>query len=534
MAILLAQRGVDSPERAAAFLAPSHDQLAPASEISGLSRAVERLSRALDDGARIRVLGDYDADGVSATALVAAVLRNLGSAEVSTFLPRRDEDGYGLQARHVERAAADGIELLIVVDSGTAAVDAHDAARALGVELVILDHHLPGESAVEGPLLVNPRLGAPEAALELTAAGLALRVTAALLELRGRDVPWAALLRIACLGTIADVAPLTGDNRILAALGLDAWREPRSVGLRALASAARLAGPPSAADVAFRLAPRLNAAGRLGSADPALELLLTRDRERAGELARVLERRNAERQAIERRILDGARERVSSRGGTPPLVVAWSTSWHRGVVGIAAARLARELHRPTVLLAVDGDEATGSGRSVAGISLHALLAPWRDRLERFGGHAQAIGLTVRTERLEALREAWEEAATLHVERLRVHERTYHLDVDPSEVGPELAAAIDRLAPFGAGNPEPILRLAGCRATSRRPFGRGHLRIALAGGPRPLPAVVWRFDERYGTVPDGELEVFGALEADRYDGLRLRVDDLRPVRARSTD
>jgi len=533
LALLLAQRGVERPEAARDFLAPSLERLSPASDLPGLDGAVDRLSSALDDGARIRVLGDYDADGVTSTALLAAALRSLGAESLSTFLPRRDADGYGLQVRHVEAAAEDGVDVLVVVDSGTSAVDAHEAARALGLDLVILDHHLSDQAPREGPLLVNPRLGALPEAAELTAAGLSLRVAAALLERRGREVPWDALLRIACLGTIADVAPLTGDNRVIAALGLAALRVPRSVGLRALGAAARLHGEPTAADVAFRLAPRLNAAGRLGAADPALELLLTRDRGRAEELAAELERRNAERQTIERRIVDGARRQVLERGDPPPVVVAWSDAWHRGVVGIAAAKLARELHRPTVLLAVEGDEATGSGRSVGGISLHELLRPWSDRLERFGGHAQAVGLTARTERLPALREAWEEAATPHSEVLRVRERRFHLEVALADAGPELASLLGRVAPFGAGNPEPILRIVGARVAASRPFGRGHLRLDLEGAGGTLTAVAWRFGERFGELPDGPLELFGALEADRYDGLRLRVEDLRPESAPAT-
>jgi len=535
IAELLALRGIADPAAADRFLTPSLDQLSPA--LAGLQAAADRLADAAARRERVTVVGDYDVDGVTATALVAASLTAHG-AEVETVLPRRDGEGYGLQRLHVERASAAGSSLLVAVDSGTGAHEAWEAAERLGVGLVIVDHHLPPASgpppAADGRWLVNPRLGAPAAATETTAAGLAARLAAALFERAGREAPWPGLLRLAALGTIADVAPLVGDNRVLAALGVAALADTPSPGLRELLRRAAVRSPPTASDVAFRLAPRLNAAGRLSDARSALELLLTRDRTRASELAQQLEGWNAERQAIERRILDEAREQLASRAQTPWLAVLSSVRWHRGVVGVAAARLAREIHRPVILLAEDGSEATGSGRSVAGLPLHELLSPWAGELRRFGGHAQAIGLTVEMARLPALREAWEGAAAAWRERLEQRELRYDLPLDLAAVDLGLVERLARLAPFGNGNPEPIFRCGPCVPVGApERFGRGHLRFRVADAPtRRHRAAVVAWGAAEGGVPElpPELELLAAVERDRYDSVRLRCVDLRGVAA----
>jgi single-stranded-DNA-specific exonuclease len=536
LAELLAQRGVEDAEAARRFLAPARELLSPAEEVEGLAAAANRLTAASAAGARVVVVGDYDVDGVAATALMAATLEHLG-ADVRTLLPRRDEEGYGLQPLHVRHAVATGAALLVAVDSGTTAQAAWDEARKHGLELVVVDHHLAAEAPREaedaaGPIVVNPRLGAaPEAARNLTAAGLAARLAGVLFERAGRAVPWDSLLRLASLGTIADVAPLVGDNRILAAGGLVALPATRSPGLRALLRSASVRPPLAAADVAFRLAPRLNAAGRLGSADEALELILTRDEGRAAELARHLERRNAERQSIEARILGAARRELERRGEIPPVVVLSSPDWHAGVVGVAAARLARELHRPTILLAERDGLATGSGRSVAGLALHELVAPLAASLERFGGHAQAVGMTVRVDRLGMLRDSLETAAAEWSERLAVRELRYDLALPLAAAAPELPAVLAALGPFGVGNPEPVFRFGACSVlTEPRRFGNGHLRFEVgesAGDDVPRRRVVWwRAGEGAEAQRGRRLDLLAAIEADRLDGVRLRLITLR--------
>jgi single-stranded-DNA-specific exonuclease len=484
------------------------------------------------------VVGDYDVDGVSAAALIATLLRR-GGAVVEVVLPRRDRDGYGLSAAHVRAARAAASTLLVAVDSGTNAADAWDEASRLALPLIVIDHHLPEDGHPRGGVLVNPRLpGSPAGLVESTAAGLALRIGEALIAELGLEIPWESLARVACLGVIADVAPLVGDNRIIAALGTAALAGARSPGLRALAKVAGLEGRVRATDVAFRLAPRLNAAGRLGSADEALELLLTRDAGRARELAELLDRRNSGRRALEERTLVEARRGLAEREEAPGLVAAWSADWHRGVVGVAAARLARELHRPTVLLAVNEERATGSGRSAAGLVLHQFLSVWSHRYERFGGHAQAVGLTVRAAELEGLRSEWEAASREWLPRLRERRLRYDLALSLGEIDDTLLASVETLEPFGAGNDEPLFRLGPLRrAGELRPFGGGHLAFDVEAEDNPgrrVAVVAWGRAGVNVEVPTEPFEMLAAVERDRYRGLRARLVEIRPVTGESSD
>jgi len=525
---LLALRGVTDAAQAAAFLAPGRDQLHPPQLLLGLPEAAGRLAEACRSGECVAVLGDYDVDGVSATALLAAVLRR-GGARVETFLGRRHEEGYGLHAVHARRARERGAAVLVAVDCGTNSHAAASAARSLGLDLVIVDHHLLEDGVPEHAILVNPRQPGDRYPFpELAAVGLALKVALALLEALALPVPWDALLRIACLGTIADVAPLLGENRVIAALGLRALADTPSPGLRALFEEAGLRPPLRADDVAFRLAPRLNAAGRLGPADPALELLLEREPGAARALAGRLGRLNRERQLLESRILAQAREQIGE-SGSAHLGVAWSPDWNRGVVGIAAARLVRELGHPVVLLAVEQEHATGSGRSVPGIHLHDFLKPWTGRLVRFGGHAQAVGLTAEARGLEALAREWREAASAWDPAVLEPVLRYDLELAPAEVDESLLGQIERLEPFGAGNPEPLLRIGPLEpAGGVRRFGSGHGSRPLSGPGRsvPIEAYGWSWGDRLAVLA-GRIEALACLERDRWrGGARLRLVDLR--------
>lgn len=528
---LLARRGVVDGARARDFLAPDLAHLHSPVQLLGFEASVERLAAAKLRSEKVAVVGDYDVDGIAATAILAASLRADG-IEVETILPRRDTEGYGFQPVHVERAAAAGCTLLVTVDCGIQSFAGAETAARRGLDLIVTDHHLPDAGLPRPALIVNPRQpGCSYPFRDLTGAGLAFKLGAAYLERAGREVRWAALLRIACLGTIADVAPLVGENRVIAALGLAALADARSPGLRALLQASGVQPPVRAADVGFRIGPRLNAAGRLASPDPALEVLLTRDARRAAELVEQLGRWNAERQSHEATILDQARAELEGRGELPPLVIAWRAGWHKGVVGVAAGRLAREYHRPVVLLAVDGDLATGSGRSIAGISLHGFLQPVADRLERFGGHDQAIGLTARTEALPDLRARLEEAAADWDENLLVPRIEYDDEVDPGSLDDELWETVQRFEPFGAANPEPLFRIGPLRAAAPpRPFGARHLSIrVVAGGRGAVDLVGWGWGERAGDAWSRPFEVLAHLDRDRMrGGLALRLVDARPM------
>jgi len=420
---------------------------------------------------------------------------------------------------------------LLTVDCGSTAHAAVEEALAAGLAVIVVDHHLPDRPLPTAVAHVNPRQeGCPYPFRDLAAAGLALKVALALGARLGHELPVERLLRVACLGTVADMVPLRGENRVIAALGLKSLGATRSRGLQALFRQAQVAAPLSATDVGFRIGPRLNAAGRLGSAEPALELLLTRDDDRALELAEQLERLNGDRQRQEREVVDEATARVAARPTLPPVIVEWSPDWHRGVVGIAASRLARAYCRPTLLLSVDGELATGSGRSVPGVALYDFLAPWASDLDRFGGHAQAVGLTARTDRLESLRAAWEEAASQWPPEALGRTRVYELELAPRHVNRQLLRQLEQLEPHGEGNQRPLARVGPLRVQgSPRPFGRGHLR-ALAIGPdgHRVPLLGWGWEARAPSLR-GDFEVLATLERDRLTGEPvLHLVDARPA------
>jgi single-stranded-DNA-specific exonuclease len=530
LAALLARRGVEDPEGASRFLAPSPDQLHDPFLLDGMEAAVERLLAARRRGEKVAVVGDYDVDGVTSTAILLAVLAARGF-EVEPILPHRLREGYGFQPVHVERARDRGCSLVVTADCGSSSVAAAERALALGVDVIVTDHHLPGEALPEGTLHINPRRAECSYPFpDLAAVGLALKLASAVSGRLGKPAPLAPLLRLACLGTIADLVPLRGENRVIAALGLRALADCRSQGLKALIRQSGMKPPYTASDVGFRLGPRINAAGRLSSAERALDLLMCRDAGRALELALELDGWNRERQAAETRVVEEVRESLAGRPSLPPVVVAWSAGWHRGVVGIAAGRIAKEVNRPTILLAVEERSATGSGRSLPGIELHQFLCGWKGSLERFGGHSQAVGLTAATDRLEALRGEWEEAAAAWPEELLAPRQRYELQLDPGRLTAELLAGIAALEPFGQGNPRPVIRTGPLRlAGEPRLFGRGHLSARARGeGGAAIDLVGWRWGERAGCLR-GAFEAVACLEHDAYRNAPvLRLIDARPA------
>jgi single-stranded-DNA-specific exonuclease len=533
LAALLAQRGVEDAASASRFLSPSLDQLHDPFRLAGMEQAVARLVTARDRGERVAIVGDYDVDGISATALLAAVFAARGVA-THPILPHRMREGYGFQPVHVERAREAGCRLVLTVDCGSSAAEAVAAAFAAGLDVVITDHHVPSGDLPAAAIHVNPRqAGCSYPFPDLAAAGLALKLALAFAERCGRPVEPTPLLRVACLGTIADLVPLRGENRVIAALGLRALGESRSVGLQALIRQSGLQPPLTAADVGFRLGPRLNAAGRLHDPGRALELLLSRDAERALALAAELDDWNRERQAAEAHVVEEARRQIAARRPLPAILVAWSADWHQGVVGVAAGRIAKELHRPTVLLSLDGAMATGSGRSLPEIALHAFLAPWQSRLRRFGGHSRAVGLSVEAGHLEGLRDEWERSAAASWEPAWLERRhVYDLALAPRSVTGEVIDEMRRLEPFGQGNPQPLLRIGPLRL--RRPprlFGKGHLAAEGEGeGGARVGLVGWGWAGRAGDLA-GEFEVLANPEIDPWHGGPvLRLVDCRPAGA----
>ena len=477
-ASVLARRGYDEPETARRFLDaadPDHDPTL----LGDMVVAVERLREAVSAGTRICVHGDYDVDGICATALAVIFLRELG-ADVAWHLPSRFEEGYGVSRETLGRLADDGVGLVLTVDCGITAVEEVAEARQGGLDVIVTDHHRPGDVLPECPIVATRPSAYPFP--ELCGTGVVYKLGVALL---GPDHPVVARsLDLVALATIADVVPVVDENRALASAGLRVLASTSRVGLQALMRSARV--DPAAVDagaVGFRLAPRINAAGRLGRPDLALELVLTEDADEARQHADALEELNRDRQAVEDRIL---REAIAAVEAMPEPkqrrrgYVLWSEDWHEGVIGIVASRLVTRFHRPVVLITRSQDAWKGSGRSISSFDLHGALAACSEHLERFGGHRAAAGLSIDEERIPAFADAFAEYADEHIAPDDTFEVvTVDAVVSARDLTLDLATELAQLAPFGLGNPDVTLLVAATEAVTPSTVGEGkHLRFRV--------------------------------------------------------
>ncbi len=488
---VLVRRGYADPDEARRFLAA--DEHHPLDAFAGLREAADVVVRHVRDGSRIVVHGDYDCDGVCATATLIRALRQIG-ADAEWFLPHRVDDGYGLAAATVRRLAAEGVGLVITVDCGITAVDEAELAAELGLGLVITDHHRPRSDGVLPAVpIVHPgdgRYPCPQ----LCGAGVAWRLAGAVLEAAGRDPRDADVdLDIVALATVADVVSLTGENRWIVRQGLQAIADSRRPGLRALLDVASTSPADiDATSVGFRLAPRINAAGRVGHADVGVSLLLTGDVDEARRLAGRLDQANLDRREVERRILDEAVAQATAQGEQPVYVLA-GEGWHPGVVGIVASRIVEKFGRPAVLLSIGEQEATGSARSVPGFDLLAGLDACRDQLLRHGGHRAAAGVALRTEGIPAFREALAAYAAIHLDAdALVPVERVDAVVGGAQLGMDLARELQQLGPFGEGNPEPVLMIPAGRPDGVRPLGAAgnHIAFTLRTGSTRISAVAF--------------------------------------------
>jgi single-stranded-DNA-specific exonuclease len=490
VASVLVRRGYDTPRLAREFLDP-RERHEPAS-LGDMAEACRVVLGHVARGSRIVVHGDYDVDGVCATALLVRALRTLG-ADVGWHVPSRFDEGYGLAVATVEKLAAQGAALVVTVDCGITAVEPVARARELGVDVVVSDHHKPAEALPDCPIVHPGFAGYPFA--HLCGSAVAHKLAEALLAAAGLDpAPAAQDLDLVGLATLCDLVPLTGENRRLARDGIAALQRTRNVGLRALMEVAGVA--PADADervAGFRLGPRLNAAGRMQRADAALELLMTDDAERAGAVARELDDLNRERQDEEQRITRAAEEAAAAFTHQAALVVA-GEGWHAGVVGIVASRLVERHCRPAVVISIEGDTARGSGRSISGFDLHAGLAACSGLLTRFGGHRMAAGLELHAGRIDAFRAAFaaHAGALLTPDDLIPCEKVDAV-ASGGSAGLGLAEELSALGPFGPGNPSPTLLVPAARLESVRAMGDEgqHARLTVRSGGARVEAVAFR-------------------------------------------
>jgi single-stranded-DNA-specific exonuclease len=528
VAIVLVRRGYRTPEQARAFL--EADESHPPDAFRSMEDIVGRVLAAVRDGRRITVHGDFDVDGVCATAILVGALRELG-AECDWLIPDRIADGYGLSADNVELLAERGTKLLITVDCGITAVEEVALARSLGMDAIVTDHHQPGPDLPDCPILHPAIDGYPFEHLCGTA--VAWKLASALRDPSSADSD----LDLVALATVADVVPLVGENRSLVRRGLAEVRRARRPGIRALLEAAKCEPTQvDESDLGFRLAPRINAAGRLYRADAGVELFLTEDEERAAEIAKELGRANGERRVAEREVdaaAEAARRELSDELREAPGLVLAGERWHPGVIGIVASRLAERHHRPVVVISLDGEGGgRGSGRSIPGFDLLAALGACAEHLVSFGGHRAAAGLELRAEDLDAFRVAFaaHAAATLGPDDLV---RTERIDamVGGAGLGLDLAEEIERLAPFGMGNPGVRLLVPAARVRDVRPMGEGkHARFSLhSGGHRALGVAFGRAS--LGVGEEDPVDAAVRLEVNRWNGSvepRVVLRELYPV------
>jgi single-stranded-DNA-specific exonuclease len=500
----LVHRGVHDAGAAMRFLEPSLEDLHDPSLLADVDLARERLERAIAGGERILVHGDYDVDGITSTFLLYRVLTELGG-RVEYRIPHRTRDGYGLTDDSVHGAKRLGCTVIVTVDCGITARGPVETARGLGIDVVITDHHEPPAELPRAAAVVNPhRPDCRYPFKALAGVGVTFKLVQALFRGRGGLSRARDFLDVVALGTIADVVPLVGENRILARLGLDQLNRLDRLGLRALVRAANLAGRRiTSGQVAFVLAPRINAAGRMGNAEQGVRLLLARDADEARVFAESLEEDNLRRRKFDEEALAEAADRIAAELDWPRCasILLWSDRWHPGVIGIVASRLVERYQRPTVLVALDGDRGRGSGRSLPGLDLNRLLHDCSDLLEAYGGHAFAAGLTVRRERLEALRERIEKLVS---ERLSLDECVPRLGIDDdvtmAECDLRFVDWLDRLSPHGLGNSEPVYRASGLKIVSASAVGGGkHLRLQVRDATGGAEAIGFGFGDRLREV-----------------------------------
>ena len=532
LAFVLARLHADEGE-AERHLRPQLAHVSDPFAVGGLREAAERLVLAAARGERIAILGDYDVDGVSSTAMLVHFLRRL-SATPDYFVPRRLEEGYGLSMAALDRVMAEARpQLFVALDCGTNSRPEVERLRAEGVEVIVVDHHVAKESRVNC-LLVNPRVNdAADAPWQaLCTAGLVFKLIHGVLKVlrlagdaRGTSIAVKDYLDLAALGTIADLVPLRAENRILAAHGLKALGEARRQGLRALIAVSGMepGGVLSSVDVSYRIGPRINASGRLADASLPLRLLLSDDPDDCLRDAAQLDAINRERQEIDKKVTEEAMAQAKAMGDLSGYVL--HGDWHPGVVGIAAGKICRTLDRPVIVLGKEGETAKGSGRSVPGTNLVEALAACADLLKTYGGHPMAVGISLDVAQVGAFRERF--AAAVAAQRIAGATLVDGRDIDiahwlkPSEVTDQLLEDLDLLQPFGEGNPEPVF---GFKAftfdRAPQPFGEGNFRhqLPLSGGRR-LNFVAWRMADRM-PEPGRPVEMAVRLQWNRWQGRRL--------------
>jgi single-stranded-DNA-specific exonuclease len=550
---ILIRRGIADEASYRRYIAPTAHDLHDPSTIHGMAYACERIERAVRDCESIVIYGDYDVDGVTSIVLLQTVVWALGG-DVSFVVPHRLVDGYGLKLEVLDRVLAEkNVKLVVTVDCGITSVEPVRHAIDRGIDVIITDHHLPPGVLPDAAAVLNPKQpGCEYPFKDLAGVGVAFKLCCELIRRSGKKISIDSLLKIAAIGTIADVAPLVGENRTIAWLGLRGLADIRNTGLRALLQRIGIYGRPlRASDIGFKVGPRINAAGRLASANTAIDLFSSPDDETAGNICAELDRMNSERQSIERAVraeaekqveqvhgdrgpvLGGAGSRAPGTDHRPPfprVLILASENWHRGVLGLTAGRISQKYHRPTLVMTIEDDQCIGSARSIPTINLHAQLERVADLFTHFGGHEYACGFSLPAQALPELRERL--AAAFEELDAESFVRSTRIDAELTvgEIDRAFVAMHDLLEPFGAGNPQPLFLTRGAEVAGSRMFADDCWEVSLTAGSARIPAVVWPSVRQLAAemTAAGRVDVLFHVEADRYGpaGARMIVVDAR--------
>jgi single-stranded-DNA-specific exonuclease len=536
LATLLINRGLSDPALASRFLHPKLEQLEDPFLMTGLEQAVDRISFGIQQRERILIYGDYDVDGTTAVVILRKALEMLGG-QTSYHIPRRFIDGYGMKADVVQQAAEDGVKLIISVDTGIKAFEVVETASKLGIDCIITDHHLPASGLPKAFAVLNPKR--PDCCYpdkNLCGVGVAFKLVQALFMKTGKEKYLASFLKIVAIGTIADVVPLIGENRVFTKIGLEGLKMPANFGLKSLIKVCGLASRTiTSSDVGFRLAPRINAVGRMGGGEQVLELFASADEAKSRSLAQEMDRLNRERQLIEEQILRQIQDRFKLEPAlaNEPMVIIDGEGWHRGVLGILATKISEKYHRPVLVVAKEQGIGYGSGRSPKGFHLLDALDHCRDLFDRYGGHAQAVGFQLLAVRMHELRRRLNEYAAAVVTRDGL-ERVLDIDAEIrlSDIDASLFEDTEKLSPFGSANPQPVFvaRELTIVGDPRVLKGR-HLKFRVEQDGSALDAIGWNLAQSHTleSNADRKLSLAFVLSSNSYQGfssLQLIVKDLR--------
>lgn len=536
---ILANRGIKAKEEGQRFLEPKLTYLPDPYLLTDMDRATGRISKAIRDGEKIALFGDYDVDGITSTALLIQFFKDCG-VTTDYYIPNRLSEGYGLNKNGIDAIKQNGGSLIITTDNGTNNSKEIEYATSLGIDVVVTDHHEVSESLPPAHAIVNPkRLGKGNPFWELAGVGVAFYLAAALRSklreeklLKGPEPDLKSYLDMVAIGTVADVAPLTGLNRILVKNGIEILKKTASTGLKALAEvAATDLEKINTVSIAFRLAPRINAAGRLGSQNTGIKLLLSEERGEAVEIARTLNRMNAERQALEKKIMSHLDHMTEELDDTRSSIVLWSEKWHPGVIGIAASRLTDIHRKPCALISIEGGAGRGSVRTVGNFNILDTLNHCADVLENYGGHSAAAGFDIDIKNINLFRERFEKHASTHLsEDDRIPTIPLDAEVDIADINTQLVEEMEALAPFGEGNLPPLLATTACTAEDARIVGTNHLKLKIKDHKATLDAI--GFNLGATEIDPGKKYLFAGIpQLNEWNGItsiQLNLKDIRPA------